>query len=297
MITVPAVDPFAPLVDGDYRDELVTVTRCRVREPGRVRTGHFEVDWQDGRVRLQHSLTRHRIDNDLAGLLAEELFAPGWITGAEVFERLLTGIVLTSAKDSHPAWETFYRNTLRRLEFLHAGAGPVTHRHGSLAEFAPVYQRAAQLAGYGSVLEVGSCFGFLSLQIAARGAAVTATDVSAGTVRLLSAMAPALGYDVRTLTCDAARVPCPDRSVDTVLVVHLLEHLDPAHGTAVVAEAVRLARHRVVVAVPFEDEPTAAFGHLRTVTPADLDDLGRQPGWHRETQNHHGGWLILDRRT
>jgi SAM-dependent methyltransferase len=150
----------------------------------------------------------------------------------------------------------------------------------------------------GEVLELGCCFGFLSLQLAARGdVQVIASDVSAGTVSLLDAMQHRLDAGVRTLVADAARVPLPDRCVDTVLAVHLLEHLDDGDGTAVIAEALRLARHRVVIAVPFETEPSPDLGHLRIFDLESLAAMGIDvpAGWQAKISEHHGGWLVIDR--
>lgn len=53
-------------------------------------------------------------------------------------------------------------------------------------------------------------------------------------------------------------------------MLHVLEHVDAGTAGALVGEAVRIARRRVVVAVPYEAEPTALYGHL-----------------------HRGGWLVL----
>jgi ubiquinone/menaquinone biosynthesis C-methylase UbiE len=124
---------------------------------------------------------------------------------------------------------------------------------------------------------------------------VVATDVSAGTVRLLDAVATRLGTPIRTLVADAARVPLPDGSVDTVTAIHLLEHLEPDHGEAVLAEALRLARSRVIIAVPFETEPDTAFGHVRTFDLDTLDALGRATALSYQVAEHHGGWLIVER--
>ncbi len=291
------VDPLTDSPGGCYSDAVVVVRRAVMpAEQARIATKHFRLDRSDGKLRLTHNLVAGRIDNDLAGLLADELFAAGWLSGSDVFERLFTGVVLSSADHPLDAWELFYRNTLRRLEFLHH-TGTASARHGSLSDFAPVYAEVLPLVGFDTVLELGCCFGFLSLLMAERGATVTATDLSAGTVRLLSALATRLGIELDTLACDAARVPMPDRSHDVVTVIHLLEHLDTGHAAAVVAEAVRLARHRVIVAVPYEDEPTAAFGHVRIVTEADLLALADQhPDWQSRCFDSHGGWLILDRR-
>jgi hypothetical protein len=277
------IDPFRICEAGRYADEVVVVDPITDPPPGAVRTGHFAVYSIGTRLHVWHGLRPDRIDNDVAGLLATELFAPGWLTGEDCFERVLTGIVLTSAADPEAAWELFYRNTLARL------ARPTD---GTTATFAPIYAHARSLLAGDSVLELGCCFGFLSLQLPGR---VTASDVIANTVGLLARMTVRLDRRIDTLVCDAARVPRPDRSADTVLAVHLLEHLEPGHGEAVVAEMLRLARRRAVIAVPFEDEPTAAYGHVRVFTPDDLRALGAVPGWRARSYAFNGGWLILDR--
>lgn len=284
------IDPLRGGGPGRYEDEVVEVRLGGPVPLRAARTESFAVWSSQGRVHLVHRLPPGRIDNDLAGLVAEELFAPGWLHGSDQFERLVTGIVLSSADDPEEAWELFYRNTLDRLAELHAGVND----HGSLAAYAPVHAHVASLVGSGPVLELGSCFGFLSLQLATR-APVTASDVTPNTVRLLARVAPRLGVDLDTLICDAARVPRRDRTFETVLAVHLLEHLEPEHGAAVVAEMQRLASDRVVVAVPFEEEPTAAYGHVRTFDLATLHEIGRASGWHHTTYELHGGWLVLDR--
>src|ERR1019366_2140415 len=51
---------------------------------------------------------------------------------------------------------------------------------------------------------------------------------------------PARGLQVSTLVCDAARIPVPDDWADTVSVIHLLEHVSPEHGSAVLSEALRV---------------------------------------------------------
>lgn len=290
------IDPLATATPGRYRDDTVEVVRGGPVPAYADRTDSFACWRADGRVHLVHELPPEDIHNDLAGRVATELFA-GRLAGSELFERLLTGIVVSSAPEPLDAWESFYRNTLRLLDDLIArdpapevAAAP----EGSLAGYAPVYRRARSLVGPGTVLELGSCFGFLSLLLASDHA-VTASDLTANTVRLLGRVACRLGTTLDTLVCDAAAVPRPDRSYDTVVALHLLEHLDPAAGSAVLAEMQRLAEHRVVVAVPFEDVPSPEFGHVRVFTLADLADLGAASGWTWWVEEHHGGWLILDR--
>ncbi|PRC58696.1 SAM-dependent methyltransferase, partial [Mycobacterium sp. ITM-2017-0098] len=82
-------------------------------------------------------------------------------------------------------------------------------------------------------------------------------------MHLLQQMSTQLRRPLTTMTCDAADVPLPGSSADTVTVLHLIEPLPSDAIDAVLDEAVRLARRRVIVAVPFEDEPRDCYGHLQ----------------------------------
>ncbi|TVT61203.1 class I SAM-dependent methyltransferase [Amycolatopsis rhizosphaerae] len=284
-------DPLAAGPPGRYGDDLVEVRREDPRAMDGVcpivETAHFRLRRRDRRIEVTHRLSPAELDNDLTGLLADELFTPGWLSGAAVFERVFTGVVLSTVDEPGRAWLTFYDNTLRRFRRRPAGSS-------TIASFAPVYERVLRLTGTGPVLDLGSCFGFLALLLAERGQTVTASDLSPGAMRLLGMVAARRNTPVRTLVCDAARVPLPDNAADTVTALHLLEHLSPDEGTAVVAEALRLARRRVIVAVPYEDEPAQLYGHTRTFGPAELAELGAATGRPFTVDEHHGGWLVLD---
>jgi hypothetical protein len=294
------IDPFAATERGIYSDELVEVRAGGPIRPRRllrmVRTEHFDVTHVGDRMHVEHGVPAARVDDDLAGLLADELFGPGWLRGPELFERIFTGIIRTMSDDPLASWELFYRNTLARIEETIANAGPPSGRHGTIADYAPVYAHAETLLAAGSVLELGSCFGFLSLRIAASGRTVIASDLSAGTMRLLAAMAPRLGSRLTTQVADAARFPDTDGCAGTVLAIHLLEHLEPEEGDRAVAEAVRLATRRVVVAVPLEAEADETWGHVRTVSLAELAAWGRASGHPYDVHEDHGGWLVIDKR-
>lgn len=301
--TWAAIDPFGGVSDGVYRDARIEV-RAHHGPIGRrvlhaVRTPHFDVRQVGARLEVVHRVPPDRVDDDLSGILAEELFHPGWLRGPELFERVFTGVVLSSDPDPLTAWTRFYRNTTGRIERVlehppgtsSTGTAPV---HGTIADYAPVYAVAERLLAPGSALELGCCFGFLSLRLAASGRRVTATDISPGTIGLLAAVASAMGVGLETCVADAARVPRATASVDNVLAVHLLEHVDADHGARVLAESVRVARRRVVVAVPLEDEADETWGHVRTVSLADLDRWGAATGLPYDVHEDHGGWLVLD---
>ncbi len=232
--------------------------------------------------RLRHRIGRHEISNDLAGWIADDLVAPGLIDSA-AFESAFVSVV----RSVDPGWTAFYRNTLDELA---AGGTP----GGTNAGMAPVHARAVELAE-GAVVELGCCFGFLSLALAGAGHDVTAVDLAPGAVALLASVAPTLDRPLRAVVGDATAVPLAGGSADTVLAVHLLEHLPPPLAPVVLAEMLRVARRRVVVAVPYEDEPDPTWGHVRTFDAAALTALGEATGRPFAVSDHHGGWLVVER--
>lgn len=297
---VAPIDPFRPLVDGRYCDGMVTVVAGDADvspvDTRIVRTAHFEL-WRHGwRLVVRHRIAPAVVDDALTTIINDELFGPGWVTGNEMFERIFTGVVLTSAPSAVEAWLLFYRNSLRRYEA--AGSASAGGPADALADFASIHRHADGLVPTdASVLELGCCFGFLSLRLARSGGrTVIASDLSAGTVGLLHVVADRLGIPLGTLVADAARIPKADNSVDVVLLVHLLEHLDADHCRRAIDEALRVASRRVIIAVPYEDEPTPAYGHLWTLDESDLRAWGAATtGWNWSVHEHLGGWLVFDR--
>ena len=85
----------------------------------------------------------------------------------------------------------------------------------------------------GRVVEIGSGTGYFSLNLLLGGACdeVVATDISQGMIDVLESNAERLDLKVETHVCEAAALPLPDSSVDTVIghaVLHHLPDLDAA---------------------------------------------------------------------
>ncbi|GAA3962334.1 mycofactocin oligosaccharide methyltransferase MftM [Gordonia caeni] len=244
-------------------------------------TGFTAVADRDG-VHLTHSLDETTVSDHrvVAGLCA--LVSSGALAGQEEFETAFTRVVEDCGPDPAAGWRAFYRNSVRELRSGHSS-------------FSPVHRRARSLLVGDSVLEVGSCFGFLALQCAQDGYQVTACDICPGALDLLDAAAADLGAAVTTVAGDARALPQPDDAVDTVTLIHLLEHLDGPDVQAAIGEALRVARRRVVIAVPYESEPSGHFGHRQRLSAADLSHwASRWPGCTAEIFADHGGWLVLD---
>ncbi len=284
LLTAARIDPLAPSPAGLWHGNGVTVRRIPpARLPGRRLHAHREGD----RLVIEHRLTPAELSDELATTIVADLADDELLYGQADFEEAFTGLVRSTVDGPEASWQRFYANSVARLESGAAG-------------FAPIHAYAADLIKGRDVIDLGSCFGFFPLRLAKRGLGVVATDLSGPTMTLLSRMVPLLRRRVLTLVCDASAVPLPDGCAGTVTALHLLEHLSPQQADFVLDEAVRLARRRVVVAVPFEEEPTACYGHLQRFGPADLDQLAgrlsnRHPGLRVRTAEHHGGWLIADR--
>jgi hypothetical protein len=285
------LDPLAPAPRGTFRTAQVRVLRRhgphRPHPQDVLCTNRFCVQRHDGLLTVQHDLTPDELCDELAVTLAEQLVDRGALRGRAEFEHVFTGIVRSTVDGELSSWLRFYRNSLHRLE------------SGTTA-FAPIHSWAATLMRGRRLVDLGSCFGFFPLRMARRGVDVTATDLSAPTMDLLSRVSRELHRPLRTLACNAVGVPLPDRSADTVTALHLIEHLSPECADEVIEEALRLARHRVVIAVPFEDEPRECYGHVQRF---DLDVLRSMAdrirrghaGVRTRVAELHGGWLILDR--
>jgi len=232
------------------------------------------------------------LDADLGDLLASGALgpAPSDLAG---FEAAFVRTVEAAHSDRDRAWDAFYDATLSRVQ---AGWGQGTGT-GTVASFSRIWARAATLARGTSVLDVGTCFGFLPLAWAGRPGApgLLAADLSPACASLLARQAHRLGRDVGVLCADGTKLPLRDRSVDTVLALHVLEHVRPPVASLLLAEALRVARRRVVVAVPVEPVPDVLYGHLQVFDLARLAAVGRRTGWRLSLSDADGAWLVLDR--
>ncbi|RZT25153.1 methyltransferase family protein [Mycobacterium sp. BK558] len=286
------LDPLAPSPRGRWSGHGVQVTRRR--GPHRMHpasatvcTTRFCVHRRGQWLAVEHDLTPGELSDELTVLLTEQLVDTGVLRGQSEFELVFTGVVRSTVDGGLSAWLRFYRNSLIALE------------HGTAA-FAPIHaEAAAQVRGH-RLIDLGSCFGFFPLRMAALGHDVLATDLSHSAMRLLDRVSARLCRPVTTLACDATDVTLPDGSADTVTALHLIEHLPTPALHAVLDEALRLARRRVIVAVPFEEEPRDCYGHLQRFDLPRIHRLAdevtaRHPGISVQPYAFHGGWLVLDR--
>ena len=136
----------------------------------------------------------------------------------------------------------------------YSDADPMEQVDRALVDF------VAEYAGRG-ILDLGCGLGGYSRALAERGFAVKALDVEPEYIE----RARALGVDAELY--DGERIPLGDGSVDTVILLEVLEHLDDPG--ALLREARRVARGGVLVTTPnctqdFGDVPVD-FTHMLDV--------------------------------
>jgi ubiquinone/menaquinone biosynthesis C-methylase UbiE len=130
---------------------------------------------------------------------------------------------------------------------------------------------------FGDGLEIGSGTGYFSLNLLQMGTIerLTATDISPGMLRRLSATAESLGLEAETVTTEAEQLPFEDESFDLVFghaVLHHIPNLECAF-----AEFRRVLRPGGAIA--FGGEPSR-YGDRLAAAPKRVGMIAA-PAWRR----------------
>lgn len=103
---------------------------------------------------------------------------------------------------------------------------------------------------------------------------VTAIDINSMRISDLNAVRHGGIGNLLALQMDAAKIDLPDKSVDVVTALEVLEHLPQPH--LAVREAVRLARRFVIVSVPSKEDDNPE--HIQFFNRGSLEALLLQAG-------------------
>ena len=273
-------------------------------------TEHFTICQHPttGQVILLHLFRSEEANADLICFIENELPSSGIIPSVREFGATLFAVlasVYPAPRDQQAIWLHFCLNSLNSLRD-HI-AKPPTNAPAQVSyiePFAAIYRRIFQLVIGQSLLDVGCSFGFFPVLMAERDHSmhIVGSDVSQDAIGFSIRLANAT--DVKNISFHQIDVLSEDfpkpGHFDTVTAIHLLEHLSEEDMPTALDHLLRTARKRLLIAVPYEQQAQALYGHYQTFTPEKLHQWGkwcveRLEGkgryWYEELM---GGLLVVE---
>lgn len=232
---------------------------------------------------LVHWYALADLHSSIVSHLVEEMRPFGRVPNSARLGELMTGIVGTLFPENvRRGWNYFGANTLQRLIALVSTVVPeVPFDWGTLEGAAALYQRVLELCAGKRFLDAGCNNGLFALLLAERRPfvkEVIGVDIDAEAFRAAQELAiernlPNVRYvqadllsenDIRALGV-----------FDTVTALHVLEHFSETDMYRVLSNLLQVTKHHLILAVPYEEEPTAAYDHRQCFTRAKLEQVGR----------------------
>ncbi len=248
-------------------------------------TAHFLLFTREAEPKtiLVHWFAPEDFHTNIPHHLAVELKPFGIITSNKELGELMTGIVggTLFPEDVRRAWNYFGANTLQRLLTLVSSA--VTSNlpdYGILGESATLYQRVIELGVGERFLDAACNGGFFALLLAERipfVSEVVGVDIDAEVFQVAQKLAEE--RHLTTVHYLQADLLADDFSAigvfDTTTALHVLEHFTEEDMYRVLANLLKVTRHRLIFAVPYElGEPSQAYDHKQLFTREKFEAVG-----------------------
>lgn len=260
---------------------------------------------------LVHWFAPADLHTNISRHLVEEMRPFGCIPNNACLGEFMTGIVsMTFPGNVRRAWNYFGANTLRRLLLFVSTAAPeFLPDYGTLEASATLYQRVCELCAGHRFLDAGCNSGFFALLLAERRPfvkEVVGVDIDADAFRLGQELAITRNLPtVRFIRADLLSEDdvCSLGLFDTTTALHVLEHFSEADMYIVLDNLLQVTTQHLICAVPYEEEPTAAYDHRQCFSRAKLESVGawcieRMGGaarmWCEDLTG--GGLLLIERR-
>ncbi|MBO0795748.1 MAG: class I SAM-dependent methyltransferase, partial [Ktedonobacteraceae bacterium] len=260
-------------------------------------------------ILLVHWFTPDDLHTNIPHYLVEELKPFGGIPDNRRLGEWMTGIVSSTLPGNvQRAWNAFGANTLQRLLLLVCTAAPeIAPDYGILEASATLYQRVLELSVGARFLDAGCNSGFFALLVAERQPFVEeiiGVDLDPQVFQVAQQM-------VRTRQLSPVRYVQADlRSdqmatlglFDTVTALHILEHFTEEDMYRVLAHLLQITKHRLIIAVPYEERLSHAYDHLQLFSRTKLEAVGTWCLDHLEGagrlwyEDLAGGLLLIEKR-
>jgi SAM-dependent methyltransferase len=271
-----------------------------------------------------HWFAPEEIDANIGDFFVQELKPGGILVDEQDFGNLF-GVVVCSLfpHDVQHALHLYGTNTLRRYQYLlhmpdipnmpnmpdmpNVPENELPRSQSTIHAFAQLYRRVCQLRVGQTFLDVGCSFGFLPLLISERYPSLThilGVDIQASPFPIIFAIAAE--QHLQNINFEQADVLTRTFSMlghfDTVVALHVLEHLAEADMYRALLNLLRVTSQRLIIAVPYEDEkPEVVYGHEQLFNRAKLEALGDWCLQHLEgpgriaVEDCAGGLLLVER--
>ena len=261
---------------------------------------------------LVHWFAPEELHTNLSHYLAEELKPLGIITSNQILGEFMADIVggTLYPDDVRRAWNYFGANTLQRLLTLVSNATtPQMPDYGSLGASATLYQRVIELSVGERFLDAVCNGGYFPLLLAERVpfvSEVVGVDIDGEVFQAAQKLAHERHLTmVRFVQADLLSKDFSMIGVfDTVTALHVLEHFTEEEMYRVLANLLKIMKHRFIAAVPYETgEPSSAYDHKQLFTRAKLEAVGewciqqlegKARMWYEQIAPP-GGLLLLER--
>lgn len=257
---------------------------------------------------LVHCITLQEIDNNAGHLIMQELASNGLIPSEQEFGAFLIGIV-SSLYPSDPAvaWGRFSQNTLQRLREKLSCNPSTIEPPNFISSFAGIYRNLFSHLIGSSLLDVGCACAFWPVLVAEQYQHmqnIVGADNRQEAINLSNQLASYTRSQniLRFVLADVLQAEFPKVGMfDTVTAIHLLEHIPDDQIFDALRNLLQVTNYRLLIAVPYEDQPEQAFGHQHSCSRETLETWGAwcvkqldgQGSFH--CQDVHGGLLIVDR--
>jgi len=247
-------------------------------------TSHFLVCTRDTAPSpiIIHWFAPEDLHTNISHRIVEELGPMGYVPNARRQGEIMTSIVGTAYPgDVRRAWKYFGVNTLQHLLTLVSTAAPqVPPDWGTLEASATLYQRVLELCAGKRFLDAACNGGYFALLLAERRPfveEVVGVDIDKEVFQVGKELARARGLSmVRFVQADLLSDEIEALgSFDTVTALHVLEHFSEADMYTVLDHLLRITVQHLIIAVPYEETPTAAYDHLQCFSHTKLEQVGK----------------------
>lgn len=246
---------------------------------------------------LVHCFAPEDLNADIKHFVVLELKPLGLLPQSQSFGEILAGIVASFfPQDVRRAWKYFGANTLHHfLVFLSTVSTPPYPDYTSIGSFVTQYKRICELCEGHSFLDAGCESGFLPLLIAERMPfmeRVVGIDIRPDFFAIVQELAEE--RHLANVSFVQADLLADDfdtfGTFDTVTAIEVIEHFAESDMYRVLANLLKVTERRLIVIVPYEDDPERVYGHKQIFSRASLQTIGE---WCLQ-QLHGAGKLWIE---